>query len=101
MVLCRRASCSARLSAFSGDRKSTRLNSSHRLISYAVFCLKKKKNLLDEPPRGGQVLEGDLEMADADIHEPLNLGDDLRSRRPEAVEGLARDEVMVARPMLV
>ena len=25
------------------DRKSTRLNSSHRCISYAVFCLKKKK----------------------------------------------------------
>src|SRR5437879_11356108 len=28
---------------FSTDRKSTRLNSSHRCISYAVFCLKKKK----------------------------------------------------------
>src|SRR2546428_6426427 len=28
-----------------GDRKSTRLNSSHDQISYAVFCLKKKKNL--------------------------------------------------------
>src|SRR5258708_14939885 len=27
----------------SGDRKSTRLNSSHQIISYAVFCLKKKK----------------------------------------------------------
>src|SRR5207249_6257494 len=27
-----------------GDRKSTRLNSSHVSISYAVFCLKKKKN---------------------------------------------------------
>src|SRR5437763_4704151 len=26
------------------DRKSTRLNSSHRCISYAVFCLKKKKD---------------------------------------------------------
>src|SRR5437763_12615370 len=26
-----------------GDRKSTRLNSSHRCISYAVFCLKKKR----------------------------------------------------------
>src|SRR2546430_9059384 len=29
-----------------GDRKSTRLNSSHSQISYAVFCLKKKKNKL-------------------------------------------------------
>src|SRR2546430_10468785 len=28
-----------------GDRKSTRLNSSHSQISYAVFCLKKKKQL--------------------------------------------------------
>src|SRR5256885_9385939 len=28
-----------------GDRKSTRLNSSHLVISYAVFCLKKKKKL--------------------------------------------------------
>src|SRR5258708_11300682 len=28
------------------DRKSTRLNSSHQIISYAVFCLKKKKSLV-------------------------------------------------------
>src|SRR5438552_4702766 len=28
-----------------GDRKSTRLNSSHQIISYAVFCLKKKKKI--------------------------------------------------------
>src|SRR5258708_27454039 len=31
------------------DRKSTRLNSSHQIISYAVFCLKKKKNQSGEP----------------------------------------------------
>src|SRR5260221_4958541 len=31
------------LSEFNSDRKSTRLNSSHTVISYAVFCLKKKK----------------------------------------------------------
>src|SRR3712207_6913798 len=30
------------------DRKSTRLNSSHANISYAVFCLKKKKNTLNK-----------------------------------------------------
>src|SRR5437879_9389072 len=36
-----------------GDRKSTRLNSSHRCISYAVFCLKKKKRLLGV----GRILE--------------------------------------------
>src|SRR3989442_6028947 len=34
-----------------GDRKSTRLNSSHVRISYAVFCLKKKKNQPTHPRR--------------------------------------------------
>src|SRR2546430_7307947 len=33
-----------------GDRKSTRLNSSHSQISYAVFCLKKKKQYIDKLP---------------------------------------------------
>src|SRR5258708_27320759 len=40
----------------SGDRKSTRLNSSHQIISYAVFCLKKKKN---------------SKMKSAKVHTPL------------------------------
>src|SRR5947207_12630093 len=31
------------------DRKSTRLNSSHTVISYAVFCLKKKKKKIPQP----------------------------------------------------
>src|SRR5438552_14471051 len=31
-----------------GDRKSTRLNSSHQIISYAVFCLKKKKHKIKD-----------------------------------------------------
>src|SRR5256885_12592127 len=35
----------AREDAVEVDRKSTRLNSSHLVISYAVFCLKKKKQL--------------------------------------------------------
>src|SRR5258708_5102489 len=35
----------AHMTALAGrDRKSTRLNSSHQIISYAVFCLKKKKD---------------------------------------------------------
>src|SRR5258708_31581595 len=34
----------ARECAIDADRKSTRLNSSHQIISYAVFCLKKKKS---------------------------------------------------------
>src|SRR5205807_4176206 len=32
------------------DRKSTRLNSSHLVISYAVFCLKKKKSIFAQRP---------------------------------------------------
>src|SRR5216684_431101 len=36
------------------DRKSTRLNSSHGYISYAVFCLKKKKNFRDTLFNGQQ-----------------------------------------------
>src|SRR5258708_30544355 len=33
------------------DRKSTRLNSSHQIISYAVFCLKKKTNHIEPTTR--------------------------------------------------
>src|SRR5207244_7480436 len=35
--------CESAPESRAGDRKSTRLNSSHQIISYAVFCLKKKK----------------------------------------------------------
>src|SRR2546426_3353296 len=38
-------------SIIAGDRKSTRLNSSHLVISYAVFCLKKKKKHRPPTPR--------------------------------------------------
>src|SRR5687768_17801128 len=54
------------------DRKSTRLNSSHGYISYAVFCLKKKKNL-DE---GDQ----DLVRREQDLHAMLLLHLDQRVR---------------------
>src|SRR2546422_7038994 len=42
-----RRSRALEVGAGSGDRKSTRLNSSHGYISYAVFCLKKKKKKVD------------------------------------------------------
>src|SRR5258708_18195680 len=44
-----------------GDRKSTRLNSSHQIISYAVFCLKKKnsKTQRHHQPRGVSLRGGD------------------------------------------
>src|SRR5260221_6688015 len=48
------------------DRKSTRLNSSHTVISYAVFCLKKKK---DNPCRGSHdVAHSDSERLDHRSH---------------------------------
>src|SRR5258708_13398683 len=46
------------------DRKSTRLNSSHQIISYAVFCLKKKK-------KTHQVLQNAVQpTTDVDTHNP-------------------------------
>src|SRR2546422_6125365 len=38
------------MTAFLEDRKSTRLNSSHGYISYAVFCLKKKRRTITSAP---------------------------------------------------
>src|SRR5437588_5623015 len=46
------------------DRKSTRLNSSHTVISYAVFCLKKKKTTVAPRPPDGRSVRG----AVGDIH---------------------------------
>src|SRR5438270_6711283 len=43
------------------DRKSTRLNSSHSQISYAVFCLKKKKKYIDSVLAGIQVMDHHLQ----------------------------------------
>src|SRR5437868_11400735 len=47
------------LTCFDRDRKSTRLNSSHVSISYAVFCLKKKKT----PPAGNEPATDGLEIS--------------------------------------
>src|SRR3989442_8479010 len=50
-----KGNCLRRMSTGGADRKSTRLNSSHVRISYAVFCLKKKKIQTDRHvgPQGG------------------------------------------------
>src|SRR5258708_31513039 len=45
VTLCMKHTCQRSLPRV--DRKSTRLNSSHQIISYAVFCLKKKKERLN------------------------------------------------------
>src|SRR2546422_2224418 len=51
--------------AFQSDRKSTRLNSSHGYISYAVFCLKKKKKKLTRHTNKEVVLHKSTQL-----HEP-------------------------------
>src|SRR5256885_3422915 len=55
-------------SARARDRKSTRLNSSHLVISYAVFCLKKKKYFFDNGKPGA--LFG-LQVAAERLHREL------------------------------
>src|SRR5438105_12470217 len=64
---------SSRTSWSSPDRKSTRLNSSHEWISYAVFCLKKKK---DAGSAGGDVersVEREVEVGAYGIRRGLAL----------------------------
>src|SRR5260221_10723970 len=48
------------------DRKSTRLNSSHTVISYAVFCLKKKKKVLEQSHVG----RGPIKLFGDTVHAP-------------------------------
>src|SRR5258708_21109477 len=73
------------------DRKSTRLNSSHQIISYAVFCLKKKKTLY-EPV--GQVLavEGYVRRADDGHTGQIEDYPGPRSRRPPQRPGAFADQ---------
>src|SRR2546422_7415734 len=49
--------CSSRITDVTRDRKSTRLNSSHGYISYAVFCLK-KKNICILPKQREKTTQG-------------------------------------------
>src|SRR3954462_9948298 len=63
------------------DRKSTRLNSSHTIISYAVFCLKKKMG-----PKGAPVAMPAVEAASLGCIEPAR-GQRALLRRPEGFLG--------------
>src|SRR5258708_501410 len=78
-----------------GDRKSTRLNSSHQIISYAVFCLKKKKKpcigtrqppLRDRMPRSNSTPAADAnrpyELLLSDNHFAESSSSSRRSRSP-------------------
>src|SRR3712207_7758355 len=55
------------------DRKSTRLNSSHANISYAVFCLKKKQHTPGQPPDEGGLEQDPRDGPDGD--RPLRAGE--------------------------
>src|SRR5947208_8695551 len=63
----RSSKCSSRAETL--DRKSTRLNSSHQIISYAVCCLKKKKHQLDTHANSDDVaLEQNGQRAQREQH---------------------------------
>src|SRR5947207_7074702 len=53
-----------------GDRKSTRLNSSHTVISYAVFCFKKKKMPLPSPQLATTLVGHQLHWLDRALAPP-------------------------------
>ena len=55
--------CSKSAQFIMADRKSTRLNSSHTVISYAVFCLKKKKKTHQYPRRLNQTQQTSVTAA--------------------------------------
>ena len=58
------------------DRKSTRLNSSHTVISYAVFCLKKSRKIFSLLSAEGAVDENDVKARS----EERRVGKECRSR---------------------
>src|SRR3954462_14482251 len=70
------------------DRKSTRLNSSHTIISYAVFCLKKK--ILNRPSR---IQMDSITMTPAILWITPAAADDAATARPPRLdEGTRRDD---------
>src|SRR3954467_8272595 len=74
------------------DRKSTRLNSSHTIISYAVFCLKKKEITFELQPHVYL-----LARVACAAEPPLLLADD----RSEPLRRAGRAYVLLAGPLLV
>src|SRR2546422_2604048 len=72
--MCARLSVGRSLEEPETDRKSTRLNSSHGYISYAVFCLKKKKNRMPlSTPAKPEVSEGTPICSPIQAHNPGDI----------------------------
>src|SRR2546430_10342249 len=80
----------------SSDRKSTRLNSSHSQISYAVFCLKKKKTTRQSADN-----DNDREARGALRSRRLHAEDDLGYQQLRPVRRRARDVAMDAMHLVV
>src|SRR5256885_4634418 len=82
------------------DRKSTRLNSNHLVISYAVFCLKKKNNETCDKDRGRTGVEAEnSDIIDLEVILPASGADRSRStplRR--ALEELRRTTCVLGTP---
>src|SRR5256885_2506638 len=78
--------------ALSGDRKSTRLNSSHLVISYAVFCLKKKTAhpLRPSAARSGRVSGARSKRPRNLLNNRSSIPDVSLSRREPAMHGARR-----------
>src|SRR5438132_6088262 len=75
------------------DRKSTRLNSSHTVISYAVFCLKKKNQRQDAGGRRARLL-GKLGRDTSGLDQLAARGRAVRGKHGgEAVYGSAGDDL--------
>src|ERR1039457_2599476 len=62
-----------KINVLSTDRKSTRLNSSHLVISYAVFCLKKKKKQLVIYPPLGTLASASMQRTETAVRAALDL----------------------------
>src|SRR2546427_1876572 len=71
--------CTSRMAS---DRKSTRLNSSHSQISYAVFCLKKKKTIYRTHP---QILQLKTTSTQAMSQEPRTTSNNYLSPTNDAL----------------
>src|SRR3989440_2470460 len=76
------ASLAAERPSRSRDRKSTRLNSSHDQISYAVFCLKKKKNTSELQSRSDLVYRHLLEKKNRTIYNRGRISSRTRTESP-------------------
>src|SRR5256885_6968582 len=75
------------------DRKSTRLNSSHLVISYAVFCLKKKRSDLAARDREHEPLNESMDCIDSsrDVMYGIRCSSDAHSESSPRVGSCVRD----------